>query len=57
MRGLPVQARPWDLYVILAARFGWTPDEINRMDPDFVDELMAYLHAERELNRDEIGHR
>lgn len=31
---------------MLALRFNWTPQEINAMDPDFIDELAARLEAE-----------
>jgi hypothetical protein len=27
-------------------RFNWTPQEVDAMDPDFIDELAARLEAE-----------
>lgn len=30
----------------MALRFQWTPQEIDAMDPDFIDELAARLEAE-----------
>jgi hypothetical protein len=31
--------------VILAEAHGWTPEQIDRMDPDFITELFAYKDA------------
>lgn len=36
----------YDLYVLLAERYHWTPEEVGRLDPDFVEELIAKLEAE-----------
>ena len=33
------------MYVALAERHGWTPEQINRMDPDYIDELLVRLKA------------
>jgi hypothetical protein len=32
----------------MAIQFKWTPEEVNRLDPHFVDELMARIEAESE---------
>lgn len=34
--------------VTLALRFGWTPEQIARLDPDYLDELIACLNAKAE---------
>ena len=31
---------------MLAVRFNWKPDEVARMDPEFIEELSSYLRAE-----------
>lgn len=32
-------------------RFSWTPEQVGRMDPDFVDELAARITAGHELDQ------
>lgn len=39
----------WDLEVSLALRFNWTPEQIGRFDPDYLEELIARLSAETDL--------
>ncbi len=39
-------AGEYDLYVLFAMRFKWTPEEVNALDPEFIDELLAYQSAE-----------
>lgn len=39
-------AGEFDLYVMLAARYRWTPEQVNALDPHFLDELLAYHAAE-----------
>lgn len=34
------------MFIALAARFYWTPEQILEMTPDFLDELTCYLNAE-----------
>jgi len=34
-------------------RFGWTPQQVAAMDPDFVDELIARLNADVEVDAEE----
>lgn len=34
------------MFVALAARFHWTPEQILDMTPDYLDELMSFLKAE-----------
>jgi hypothetical protein len=38
--------------VVLAKQFRWTPEQVDRMDPFFVDELMAYIDAEAEHQKE-----
>lgn len=49
MRGvLPkdTAAGEYDLYVMMAARHRWTPEQVNDLDPTFLEELLAYHAAE-----------
>lgn len=39
-------AGEFDLYVLFAMRFKWTPEEVNSLQPEFIDELLAYQAAE-----------
>lgn len=39
-------AGEFDLYVLMAIRFKWTPEQVNDLTPDFIDELLAYQAAE-----------
>ena len=46
-------AGEFDLYVQMAMRFKWTPEQVNALDPQYLEELLAYLaanarHAEKE---------
>lgn len=41
-------AGPYDGLIVLAERYHWTPEQIGRMDPDFVEELAIRLRAEVE---------
>lgn len=34
------------MYVLFAMRFKWTPEEVNALEPEFIDELLAYQAAE-----------
>jgi hypothetical protein len=38
----------YDLYVHLAEAFQWTPDQVDRLDPDFIVELIAKMNARAE---------
>lgn len=38
-----------DLYLMLADRYGWTPEEVGRMDPDFVQEVTIRLRAQGDV--------
>ncbi len=38
----------WDEEVMLAEWYHWTPDQVGRMDPDFIDEIFARKRAEVE---------
>lgn len=35
----------YDTYSMLAAAHGWTPEQVNRMDPDFITNELARLAA------------
>lgn len=50
MRGTATRqpAGHYDLFVDLAVRFNWTPEQIFKMDVLFVDELVMRLEAEAE---------
>ena len=37
------------MLVILAERYHWTPEQVSRMDPDFVVELLIRIRAESEV--------
>lgn len=37
------------MLVILAERYHWTPEQVSRMDPDFVVELLICIRAESEV--------
>ena len=37
--------------MILAVQFGWTPEEVGRLDPSFVEELMQRISAENKLEK------
>jgi hypothetical protein len=41
----------WELCIALAERYHWTPEQIGRLDPDFLEELGARFDAERDLER------
>lgn len=36
----------YDLLVTLAERYQWTPEQVLRMDPDFVDEIVIRCRAD-----------
>lgn len=48
MSGVPGvgECGEFDLYVLFAVRFNWTPQEVNALTPEFIDELLAYQAAE-----------
>ena len=53
----------WDGYVALAEHHNWTPDVVDRLDPDFILELLTFhdargdhLEAERERIKRELEH-
>lgn len=39
-------AGEYDLYVMMARSYRWTPEQVNALDPHFLDELLAYQAAE-----------
>jgi hypothetical protein len=34
------------LHLSCARRYGWTPEQVDSLDPDYVDELIAMWEAE-----------
>jgi hypothetical protein len=38
----------YDVYVMLAERYHWTPEQVDRLDPDYIDELMIRISVEAE---------
>ena len=44
--GMAEAVGEFDLYLLLADRYGWRPEEVDRMDSDFIDELRSKIRAE-----------
>ncbi len=34
------------MYVLFATRYRWTPEQVNALDPQYIEELLAYQSAE-----------
>jgi hypothetical protein len=51
MKGRRVTPQRWDVYVMLADSYHWTPQEVDAMDPDFIDELLAFRSAQVILSK------
>ena len=54
-RGLLVSNQPcgyFDMYVALALRFDWTPEMVNRIPPEIVEELMMAIEAEGKVHEE-----
>jgi hypothetical protein len=49
-----VRAGKFDFEIVVLDRFGILPDELNRCDPDFVDELQSFLEADAEHTRERL---
>jgi hypothetical protein len=47
----PVEGTTEDLYATLAFHYHWTPAEIDAMDPDRLETIVAYLDATIEKRR------
>ena len=41
-----------DVYVSLAERYQWTPDQINDMDPDYIEDLLSRIRADGDVQRE-----
>lgn len=41
----------YDVQVVLAARHNWTPEQIAGMDSDFIEEELARIRAENDVER------
>lgn len=41
----------YDVLVALAEHYHWTPAQVGRMDPDFIDELLVRMRAEADVER------
>lgn len=46
VRGAGAAGGEFDLYVAMATRYRWTPEQVNALDPHFIDELLAFQAAE-----------
>lgn len=46
VKGADGPSGDYDLYVLMATRYQWTPEEVNALDPHFLEELMAFQAAE-----------
>ena len=52
----------WDAYIVLAERYHWTPEQICRLEEDYITELLARSRAEADVaevkrKREEAKHR
>ena len=47
-------AGSWDLYIVILDRYHLTPDQVDRLPADFVDELLVFMDADAEYQRDQI---
>ena len=43
----------YDTYVMLAERYHWTPEQVDRLDPDYIDELLMRMSAEADYQEAE----
>lgn len=41
-----VASGEFDMYVLFATRYRWTPEQVNALDPQYIEELLAYQSAE-----------
>jgi hypothetical protein len=45
------------MLVSLARAHHWTPEQVGRMDPDFLEELSACMQAEAKIQKQEADKR
>lgn len=45
------EAGEYDLYIILASHFGWTPEQVSKMPTAFVEEILQFVTARASLSR------
>jgi len=38
----------YDVLIVLARRYNWTPAQVAEMDPDYLEELLTMIRAEDE---------
>jgi hypothetical protein len=57
LRGARSPARKWDLHVMLADAFGWSQQEVDGMDPEFAEEVLAFLLAKKQHEQMEARRR
>lgn len=50
VKGQTAASGEFDLYVAMATRYRWTPEDVNALDPHFLDELLAFQRAEERHN-------
>lgn len=43
----------YDSYGMLAERYQWTPEQVDRLDPDYIDYLLARIAAESDYQESE----
>ena len=36
----------WDMYTTFATDYHWTPEQVDALDPDFLDSLLARRQAQ-----------
>jgi len=46
-------AGQYDLYIELTMRFGWTPEQVNSLDIEFLAELLQRIQAESKYQAEE----
>jgi hypothetical protein len=35
----------YDIYIVLASHHNWTPEQVNELPVDYIEELLAYHEA------------
>jgi hypothetical protein len=41
----------WDYYIMFAMKFDWTPEQVDDLDIQFLEEITARMEAEAELEK------
>lgn len=45
-------AGEYDLFVLLAVNFGWSPEQVLDMPVDFIEELLVFLSARERMKKE-----